>query len=103
MSTITYADRRHNVDHATRMRVRRARQLARKTEFVPVRNAKIDSAIESTQALLTIAYKEASEKNGTAMPTNAVIREEAARAVARQLPPIPIGKRTRPFISRSKY
>lgn len=103
MTTITYADRRDDVDHATRMRVRRARQLARTPGFTPVPNARIEASIKGMTGILTIAHQKSHDENGTAMPSAAQIHSEAVRAVAKTLPPVPLGVRTRPYGSRSKY
>ena len=101
---IVHADRRPNVDHKSRMIIRRARQLDRKPGFTPVPNHKIEARITSMEALLTAGYKgQVDAGKMDAMPSAAKVRTEATRAIARTLPAVPLGVRTRPFQNRSKY
>lgn len=98
---ITYKDRRHETDHATRMRVRRARQLARTRGFTPVTNHRIENDIIRAQMALTLSYKARVESENDilkVMPNDSKIREEASNMVARTLPATPIGVRTRAYI-----
>lgn len=93
---ITYKDRRHDTDHATRMRVRRARQNARTPGFTPVVNQRITLDITRAQMALTMSYQARVEDEKdilTAMPSDSKIKEEATRMVARTLPSTPIGVR----------
>ena len=98
---ITYKDRRPETDHATRMRVRRARQLARTRGFTPVVNHRIENDIIRVQMALTLSYKarvEDEDDTLDAMPSESKIKGEATNMVARTLPATPIGVRTRPHI-----
>tara|TARA_Y100001970_G_scaffold261326_1_gene344325 strand:- start:118 stop:417 length:300 start_codon:yes stop_codon:yes gene_type:complete len=93
---ITHKDRRHDTDHTTRMRVRRARQNARTPGFTPVVNQRIALDITRAQMALTMSYQARVEDEKdilTAMPSDSKIKEEATRMVARTLPSTPIGVR----------
>lgn len=95
---IEYKDRRPETDHATRMKVRRARQLARKPGFSPVPNGKIMAQIATMQAILTTGYQQQvkdPEHPRDEMPSDSAIRKEAENAVARTLPQVPVGVRVR--------
>jgi len=103
MTTITYKDRRPETDHATRMRVRRARQNARTPGFTPVTNQKILARINAMQTLLTAGYKQRFEDGKIKkMPSDSAIRQEAENTVAKTLAQTPVGVRTRPFRGTGK-
>ena len=89
-----------DMTHKEEMLERRIRQRTRKRGFTPVPNAKIDARIQATESLLTVAYN---KTPGLPTPTAATIQAEARREVARTLPAIPIGVRTRQFVNTSKY
>ena len=106
MSSITYKDRRPETPHSVRMAVRRARQRARTSGFTPVLNARIAARITTMEALLTTGYQAQVDDpthNREKLPAPEAIRHEAENAVARTLPQVPIGVRTKPFRSVSKY
>lgn len=97
---IEYKDRRPETDHETRMKVRRARQLARTPGFTPVPNHRILARITSMEAMLTAGYAaqvEDPDNKRTSMPEAAAIRQEAENAVAKTLPQVPVGVRVRPI------
>ena len=94
---ITYKDRRPETDHATRMRVRRARQLARAPGFSPIPNQKILARISGMEILLAAGYQQQMyDGKRDEMPSAGAIRQEAENAVAKTLPQVPVGVRVRP-------
>ena len=80
---IMHDDRRRNVDHKSRMILRRARYRNTPVGFTPVPNKRIDAAIDAMTLVLTTGYQE----SGTLVPSAREIRAEAIRAVAAKLPP----------------
>ena len=84
---ITHDDRRRNVDHKSRMILRRARYRNTPVGFTPVPNKRIDAAIEAATLALTVGYQQQADKCGTLVPSAREIRAEAVRAVAAKLPP----------------
>lgn len=95
--TINHRDRRSDVDHKTRMILRRARQRDRVAGFTPVTNHRIAAKITAGTALALTAAKEAGKEI-----SEASAREQATRLVAATLPATPIGVRTRPYGARGK-
>jgi hypothetical protein len=67
--------------HRERMKARRERQLARTPGFTPVRNERVEKAIATQEALISLAAL-----NGGGVPNAIEVREQALRNVARSLP-----------------
>jgi hypothetical protein len=95
--SITHRDRRSDVDHKTRMMLRRARQRRAEAGFTPVINQRITARITAGTAMALAAAKEAGKEI-----SEASAREQATRLVAATLPATPIGVRTRPYGARGK-
>lgn len=90
---INHRDRRSDVDHKTRMILRRARQRRAEAGFTPIINNRVAARITATTATLLAANDKITEASA---------REQAIRLVAATLPATPIGVRTRPYGARGK-